>query len=129
MRVVDFSDAFDPVPGITATFQKQGHILGAASVSLVHRGRRITFSGDVGRSNDAVMRAPSSLPASDWLVVESTYGNRRHPTALLTDLLVEPIRRTLGRGGVVMIPAFAVGRAQLLLHVIATLQAEGRIHY
>jgi metallo-beta-lactamase family protein len=76
MRVVDFSDAFDPVPGITATFQKQGHILGAASVSLVHRGRRITFSGDVGRSNDAVMRAPSSLPASDWVVVESTYGNR-----------------------------------------------------
>lgn len=127
MRVVDFSDAFDPVPGITATFHTQGHILGAASVSLVHRGRRITFSGDVGRSNDAVMRAPSSLPASDWVVVESTYGNRHHPTALLTDLLVEPIRRTLGRGGVVMIPAFAVGRAQLLLHVIATLQAEGRI--
>lgn len=70
MRVVYFSDPFEPVPGVTATFRKQGHILGAASVSLIHRGRRITFSGDVGRSNDPVMRPPWALPASDWVVVE-----------------------------------------------------------
>jgi len=77
MRVVDASAPFEPVPGVTATFRKQGHILGAASVSLVHRGRRITFSGDVGRSNDPVMRPPAELPASDWVVVESTYGKQR----------------------------------------------------
>ena len=122
---VAYDQEFEPMPGLRARFRRQGHILGAASV-LVQRGdRRVLFSGDVGRPDDFVMRAPAPPPAADWIVCESTYGNRRPAADDLKLELGAVLKRVLGRGGVVVIPAFAVGRAQLLLHVVTQLQAEG----
>lgn len=124
---VPFEQAFEPVPGIQATLRMQGHILGAAAVTLEHRGVRITFSGDLGRPQDPVMLAPDPPADSDWVVTESTYGDRVHPVATPVHELREVLRRVAARGGVVVIPAFAVGRAQLLLHVIAQLQSKGEV--
>jgi len=126
LRGVGFEQDFEPVPGITATLRCQGHIPGAAAVTLGHDGTRITFSGDLGRPDDPVMPAPLPPADSDWIVIESTYGDRSHPAETLGEELGAALRRVAARGGVMVIPAFAVGRAQLLLHVIAQLQAAGQ---
>lgn len=126
-RCVDFDRHFTAAPGVTALLRSQGHILGAAAATLDHGGIRITFSGDVGRPDDPVMHAPEPPAESDWIVCESTYGDRTHPHVDLKDELRGALARVLARGGVVVIPAFAVGRAQLLLHVITQLREEGSI--
>jgi metallo-beta-lactamase family protein len=90
-------------------------------------GRSILFSGDVGRPQDLIMRAPAAAPAVDYLVVESTYGDRRHEAVDAGDELAEVIRRTIARGGVIVVPSFAVARAQVLLYLIHQLKATGRI--
>jgi metallo-beta-lactamase family protein len=104
-----------------------GHILGAASVVLCVEGKVIAFSGDVGRPNDPIMRAPMPLAHADYLIVESTYGDRLHgktnPAAELADIFANTFRR----GGVVVIPCFAVGRAQSILHYIAQLKSTGQM--
>lgn len=112
---------------VTVGFRHAGHILGAASVTLEFEGTRITFSGDVGRLEDPVMRAPAPLEATDILVVESTYGDRLHPTSDPQAELAPVLSRVAARGGVVVIPAFAVGRAQALVHLISQLKASGAI--
>lgn len=127
LQGVGFDQAFEPVPGVHAIFRMQGHILGAAAVTLDFEGRRITFSGDLGRPADPVMLAPAPLADSDWVVVESTYGNRVHPAEALEQELLAVLQRVVARNGVVVIPAFAVGRAQMLLHVIAKLQSTGQL--
>ena len=127
LRVVPEDQAFAPAPGVSARFRGAGHILGAASVTLEHDGTRIGFSGDLGRSDDLVMPAPEAPAPADLLVVESTYGDRRHATNDAEQELGEAIARVAARGGVVVIPAFAVGRAQALLHLIARLKARGAI--
>jgi metallo-beta-lactamase family protein len=104
-----------------------GHILGAASVVLRMEGKVIAFSGDLGRPNDPIMRAPVPLPHPDYLVVESTYGDRLHSTNDPAAELADIFARTFRRGGVVVIPCFAVGRAQSILHYIAQLKATGRM--
>ena len=124
---VDFHQDFEPAPGVRARFRRQGHILGAAAVTLEHDGGRVVFSGDVGRPHDPVMVAPEPPDDADWIVVESTYGNRRHAGVDVEAELAAALRPVLERGGVAVIPAFAVGRAQALLHAITRLQAEGRI--
>jgi metallo-beta-lactamase family protein len=124
---VSFDENFGPVPGTTARFRPQGHILGAASILVQHEGRRILFSGDIGRPDDPLMRAPAPPPAADWIVCESTYGNRQHAGDDLKTELAAQLKRVFARGGVAIIPAFAVGRAQLLLHLITELQAEGAV--
>lgn len=127
LRGVPFDEVFEPVPGVKASLRLQGHILGAAAVTLEHQGKRITFSGDLGRQHDPVMLAPSPPAESDWIVTESTYGDRAHPTETLKEELGEVLRRVASRGGVVVIPAFAVGRAQLLLRIVAQLQSTGQV--
>jgi metallo-beta-lactamase family protein len=127
LRVVRMGEAFVPVPGMTATCRGAGHILGAASVTLEHDGTRIGFSGDLGRSDDLVMPAPEPPGPADLLVVESTYGDRRHATADAEAELGAVVARVAARGGVVVIPAFAVGRAQVLLHLLGRLKARGAI--
>ena len=113
--------------GVSLRFLPAGHLLGAASVELDIDGKRLVFSGDVGRPNDPLMHAPRSLEHADYLVVESTYGNRRHANDDPAEELAGVVRRTVARGGVVLIPSFAVGRAQTLLHLLAVARAEGRI--
>ena len=127
LKGVDFGESFEPVPGVRASLRMQGHILGAAAVTLEYQDTRITFSGDLGRPNDPVMPAPLPPADSDWIVTESTYGDRAHPGDAIAHELGTVLRRVMARGGVVVIPAFAVGRAQLLLHVIAQLQLAGEV--
>lgn len=113
--------------GVSVSLRRAGHILGAASVRLVAEGTSVVFSGDLGRSNDALLAPPEPIDDADYVVVESTYGDRTHRDVDADDDLARIVRDTAGRGGVVIIPAFAVGRAQMLLHALSRLRADGRI--
>ncbi len=104
-----------------------GHILGASSVELRTARGSILFSGDLGRPDDPVMRPPSPIEHADYLVVESTYGDRLHEPGDSGAELADIIGRTAARGGVVLVPSFAVGRAQNLLYEIYRLKRAGRI--
>lgn len=119
MRPCDFETAFDVVPGVLATFRRAGHILGAASLYLKIGGKTICVSGDLGRPVDPVMRPPDGFSGADYLLVESTYGDRRHANTDPGVQLETILRDTIEQGGTAVIPAFAVGRAQSLLHLIA----------
>jgi metallo-beta-lactamase family protein len=123
---------FEPSSGVEAEFFRAGHILGsstirvaAASASSVRRS--VFFTGDVGRPVDPIMQPPEAPPSADYLVTESTYGNRLHAASDVRDDLAAVVCRTLGRGGTVLIPSFAVGRSQAILSVLAELREQGRI--
>ena len=122
-----FGQAFEPVQGVTATFTRAGHIVGSACLALQIRQTSVTFSGDVGRPNDPIMKPPSRLGVTDYLVIESTYGDRRHPAEDVGDVLARIINETAEKHGVVVVPSFAVGRAQHLLHLLTQLGAARRI--
>ena len=127
IKPVAWGTTFQPIPGWRATFSEAGHILGASSVLLEVAGRRILFSGDLGRPDDAIMNPPARAPAADTVLIESTYGDRTHPAENLLAELAPALARLAARGGVAVVPVFAVGRAQALLHAIAQLKAQGRI--
>lgn len=110
---------FEPIAGWKARFQTAGHILGAASVLLEVGGRRILFSGDLGRPDDPLMNPPEPPAQADTVLLESTYGNRQHPTEKLFSELGPLLKKLAARGGVAVVPVFAVGRAQAVLHTIA----------
>ena len=118
---------FDPLPGWRARFFGAGHILGAASVLLEVGGQRILFSGDLGRPDDPLMPPPEAPPAADVVLVESTYGDREHAPVMMEDELAPLLSRLAARGGVAVVPVFAVGRAQQLMLAITRLKAQGRI--
>ncbi len=126
-RPMPLGTDFEVVPGVSAGFRRAGHIVGSASVRLCVGGVTVTFSGDVGRPHDPIMRPPEPLAATDVLVVESTYGDRRHPAQDPADILARVVHDTVARGGTVVVPVFAVGRAQHLLHLLAMLRSAGRI--
>lgn len=115
------------IGAVTVRLYPAGHIPGAASVELLDQHSSIIFSGDLGRSDDPIMNPPTPLQGADYLVLESTYGNRRHPADDAQQLLGDIINRTAQRDGVVVIPAFAVGRTQMLLHYIRLLKDAGTI--
>lgn len=127
LRPVPWEQAVAVAADVRLSFRHAGHIVGAASVYLHTPEGTLAFSGDVGRSNDPIMRAPSPLQACDWLVTESTYGDRLHPDVDAAALLAESISQCAKRGGITVIPAFAVGRAQMALHLLVTLRLQGRI--
>ncbi|HEY0879623.1 MAG TPA: MBL fold metallo-hydrolase [Zeimonas sp.] len=128
-RALRFGCDFDVgVADLRGRFVPAGHLLGAASVVLQRAAHTLVFSGDLGRDHDLVQRPPRPPEAADTLVVESTYGDRRH--ASLDDalaLLARVIRETAARGGTVLIPSFAVGRAQALLVALHRLREAGSI--
>lgn len=107
--------------------RRAGHILGATTAQIDIDGKRIVFSGDLGRYNDLVMHDPESVPSADYVVIESTYGNRVHDQTDPVDALGEVIECTVQRGGTVVIPAFAVGRAQSLIYDLWLLRQQGRL--
>lgn len=118
--------------GVTATFRDAGHILGSAIIDLemMERGvrRRLVFTGDLGRNHLPILRDPAIITACDVLLTESTYGNRSHlPVESIADGLAEVIARVRGRGGKILIPAFAVGRVQEIAWILKGLLADGRI--
>lgn len=122
-----FNNPHTLAPGISFEFRYAGHILGAASIVLTLDKKKIAFTGDVGRFEDPIFNNPELLPQVDYLITESTYGNRLHkPTSVLDDLEVI-VNETFQRNGVVVIPAFAVGRAQSIMHFLSVLREQRRI--
>jgi metallo-beta-lactamase family protein len=113
--------------GLQLRLRHAGHILGASSVELRGAHGSLLLSGDIGRPDDLVMRPPDAIEFGDTLVVESTYGDRSHGDDGSADVLADVITRTAGRGGMVIVPAFAVGRAQSLLYQIALLKRARKI--
>ena len=114
-------------PGMQVSLTPSGHMLGSAFVR-VEGDRSILFSGDLGRPNDLILKAPGPRPEADYLVLESTYGDRLHEAVDPLQELAEIIQRTAARGGKIIIPAFAVGRAQNLMQAIHLLKSRGLIH-
>ncbi len=118
--------------GIAATFYDAGHVLGSAMVALdvdvVGERRRIVFSGDLGRRNMPILRDPDVPPGASCLLMESTYGDRTHdPIERMEDELLDVIERTVARGGKVIVPSFALERAQELIYALKQLQEQGRL--
>jgi len=113
------------------TYRDAGHLLGAASAGVTVRedGRetRVLFSGDVGRFDAVLAKDPEPAPDADYLVIESTYGNRTHPALSVLDQLEGVLKKTFARGGVLLIPAFAVGRAQQMIFLMDELVTAGRM--
>jgi metallo-beta-lactamase family protein len=126
-RAMPLHQAFEPMPGVRVTLHRAGHLLGATSVHVAWGGRSILFSGDLGRSADLLMDPPEAPPRCDWLVIESTYGDRSHGQADPLKQLADVITRTAARGGIVVIPAFAVGRAQAIMYAVQQLREQRRI--
>ncbi len=123
----DFDKEFEVGRGIRARFLHAGHLLGAAQIRVDIAGTTVHFSGDIGRAQDPLMRPPLPLAEADILVCESTYGNRKHRRIDAEAELAPVVRRVAGRGGVIVIPAFAVGRAQGIMLQIARLRQRDEI--
>jgi metallo-beta-lactamase family protein len=104
-----------------------GHILGAAFIAVEADGKRIVFSGDVGQHGVPILKDPEPPDPADYLLLESTYGDRLHPAGSPREELGRAVAETAGRRGVVLIPAFAVGRAQDVLYHLGSLQRDGRL--
>lgn len=122
------------MPGVSLRFLDAGHMLGSAIVELQmddhesHREIRLVFSGDLGRKNLPIIRDPQTVAHADVLIMESTYGDRLHPPDESTEHELEAVvKRTVSRGGALIIPAFAVGRTQQLVYTLQKLSAEKRI--
>ena len=132
--VKNTGQAFQVVKGIRAEFRIAGHILGSSHV-LVHvddagddrQGRSVLFSGDLGKYDQPIIRNPAAPPGCDYLVVESTYGNRLHDTEKPKDALERIIKDAAVHNSAILIPAFAVGRAQEIVYLIRELENEKRI--
>lgn len=131
-NAVPYDTPFAIGRGIEARFVDAGHLLGSAMVSLridsPTRERRVTFTGDIGRSGTPILRDPSPIPAGDLIISESTYGGHRHePVDETAERLGEVVRETAERGGKLIIPAFSVGRTQTVVYFLHQLMNAGRL--
>lgn len=127
-KAVVFGKNYKLYDDLSFNLHRMGHILGASSVMLRFNHSHILFSGDMGRLNDPVMQPPAHIQSADYLVLESTYGDRRHhDEADPLEALETIINQTIHRRGTLVIPSFAVGRAQLILYYIWKLKRMGRI--
>ena len=116
-----------PLPiadGMELLMRTAGHILGAATVQISAEVQTVLFSGDLGRPQDPIMRAPELVRTADVLLIESTYGDRQHPDESTAQYLAKVINETLLRHGITLVPSFAVGRAQLLMYYLYTLKRD-----
>ncbi|NNE44799.1 MAG: MBL fold metallo-hydrolase [Gemmatimonadetes bacterium] len=129
MRPVRFDEWHSVADGMRARWTNTGHLLGAAMIEVEAEDggekRTILFSGDIGRYDRALHLDPAPRPPCDYLVIESTYGNRTHPKETIEDQLAGPLRACLERGGVALFPAFAVGRSQLVTLILRRLMLKG----
>ncbi len=126
-RGVGFQKRVELSRHVSFQFLPAGHILGAAIVQFMVSGRTVTFSGDLGRPKSDIMKPPVAVRETDYLIMESTYGDRCHPAEDPKKIFKEAIVRTVERRGIVLIPAFAVGRAQQVLFLLNELRKEGEI--
>jgi len=127
LQALPFEQRVDVAAFLRLRLRPAGHILGASSVELSIDDATVLFSGDLGRPDDSIMRAPAPIEHADHVVVESTYGDRLHEPQSAETVLGDVIKRTAARGGSVVIPAFAVGRAQSLLYAIYRLKTRSEI--
>ena len=126
-KIVRFKDRVKINDDISFEINEAGHILGAGVVSVFIGDKKVVFSGDLGRTNDPVMHDPEKIKNADYVLCESTYGDRVHKDIDVEAELAEIINKTVSRGGNLIIPAFAVGRSQLLLYYIYKLKKEKKI--
>lgn len=124
---INFDEHYELFKTLFFTFFPAGHIIGSSLVRLEHQNKSILFTGDLGRPHHLVMKAPTIISSANYLVIESTYGDRLHDRSNPLDQLGEVIRTTVTNGGSVIIPAFAVGRTQDLLYLLFTLKKENLI--
>lgn len=129
----NYGESFSPLEGITVCFSDAGHLLGSASISITFteggETRTIIFSGDLGNINRPLIRDPQMPDTADYVVIESTYGDRLHgerPDYI--GQLVKILQRTFDRGGNVIIPCFAIGRTQEMLYLLRTIKEQGLLH-
>lgn len=123
-----YHHAFDVAPGVRATFLDAGHVLGSAIVVLDVDGFRLVFSGDLGRNGTPILRDPELPDGADALILESTYGDRLHPPReQMVDALADVVVRTHARHGKIIVPTFALERAQEIVLALKGLRAAGRI--
>lgn len=131
--VTDYNRSFSVTDTVTCTFTDCGHILGSAAVNLEikEKGKttRITFSGDVGRYHDMILRSPAPFPQADYILLESTYGDKLHELVVRSgaDLLNVIVNTCLKRKGKLIIPAFSVGRTQEILYILNRLSLERQL--
>jgi len=124
---VAFDRRFSPAPNVDVHFRVSGHILGASIVDVVAEGRRLVYSGDLGRYDVPVMRDPNTVDSADTLLIESTYGDRLHPSGDAAPLIVQAVKRAVDHRAWLLVPAFAIGRTQELLYILRELEEAGRI--
>jgi metallo-beta-lactamase family protein len=129
---VDYVQAFEPIPGVVARFYEAGHILGSAGVSLEieEKGRKfhLWFSGDIGRFKLPLLRDPVLPTHADYMIMESTYGDKSHNDPMMAfDEFQKVVKRTIERGGKVIVPAFAVGRTQEIVYHLNQMMYEGDV--
>lgn len=129
LRPLEYGKAVELPDGSRVQFHDAGHVLGSAMVEAQLRAgsASIVFSGDLGRYHSPVDPDPFAMERADYLVVESTYGDRRHPAEEISQEVAGIINETAARGGTLVVPAFALGRTQILLYTIRDLKAKGTI--
>lgn len=129
----EYGQWFTVTDGVEALFTDAGHILGSACVHLriteSNITQHLTFSGDLGRYNDVLLRSPQTFPQADYIIMESTYGNSLHESVTTsTDVLLHWVEKTcIGKGGKLIIPAFSLGRTQEVIYALNQLEIEGRL--
>jgi len=130
-REIPRADTFAISPQFSVRSHDAGHILGSTwlELTITEKGKQtlVVFSGDLGRYNQPILKDPEAPTRADFLLCESTYGDRDHPTGSVADQLADVINRVAKRGGVVVIPAFAVGRTQTLMYYLRELDDQKKI--
>lgn len=131
-RPHEYGETFEPIPGVEASFHEAGHILGSAFVLLKWKeeatARSLVFTGDLGRPSRPILKDPAPLPTADYLITEGTYGGKTHPDeASLLSRLEHVVKEAAASGGRIIVPAFAVGRTQEVVHALDSLISAGRI--
>ncbi|MFW2380372.1 MAG: MBL fold metallo-hydrolase RNA specificity domain-containing protein, partial [Acidimicrobiales bacterium] len=129
LRPVPFDTVQSLLPGVEATWRRAGHILGAASIDLhlSDRDRHVVFSGDLGRSTHPLLLPPAAIGQADVVVAESTYGDENHPENDPRTAIADVVNEAARHGGVVLIPAFAVDRTEIVLWYLDQLVADGQV--
>jgi metallo-beta-lactamase family protein len=126
-RVIKTNEKIALDAEISAVFTNAGHIIGACSIELKLENKTLVFSGDIGRDNDVLMYPPRKPKKADYIFLESTYGNRIHPDTDTKAELEIYINNTVEKGGTIIIPSFAVERAQTIMYLLWQLKTEGKI--
>lgn len=124
---LDYDDSYSLFPDLSFNFIFAGHIIGSSFVKIKQKNTTLVFTGDMGRPQDPIMKPPAPVYETDYLIIESTYGNRLHDTEDPEPILERIINQTVKRGGSVMIPAFAVGRTQTVLYYLYRLKEANKI--